>query len=130
MRVKRVNRPRRPRKRDLERVARKFGKLHVKKGDKVKVLAGTGRGEVGKVLEVYKTKNRVLVEGVNMVKRHQRPTQQLQKGGIIEKEAPIHVSNVQVLDIDGKPTRIRRIRTPEGKSVRVAVKTGEPIDKS
>ena len=130
MRVKRVAKPRRPRKKELERVARKYGKIHVKKGDKVKVLAGKDRGKVGKILAVYKTKCRVLVEGVNLVKRHQRPTQQLQKGGIIEKEAPIHISNVQLVDVDGKQTRIRRIRTPEGKSVRMAVKSGEPLDKS
>jgi len=130
MPAKRIQKPRRPRKRELERVARKYGTPHVKKGDKVKVLAGKDRGKVGKILQVYKAKDRVLVEGVNLVKKHQRPTQQLQKGGIIEKESPIHISNVQLVDVDGKQTRMRRIVTPEGKSIRVAVKSGEPIDKS
>jgi large subunit ribosomal protein L24 len=112
-------------------VARKYGKLHVKKNDKVKVLCGKDRGKVGKVLEVYKAKGRVLVEQVNLVKRHQRPTQQLQKGGIIEKEAPVVASNVQlVCSACSRATETRWVRIAEGKRVRVCTKCHEQIDKS
>jgi len=126
---KRNKRARRPRKRELDRVERKYGKLHVKKGDTVKILAGKDKGKEGRILQVLKAKARVLVEGVNQVKRHQKPNQQMQKGGIIEKEASIHISNVQVI-VDGRNTRVKRIRNAEGKSLRVAVSSGEQIDKS
>ena len=126
----RVKRARRPRKRELERVARKYAKLHVKKGDRVVILAGKDKGKEGRILQVLKAKGRVLVEGVNQVKRHQKPNQQMQKGGIIEKEASVHISNVQVVDADGNGTRVKRIRNAEGKTVRVAVRSGEQLDKS
>lgn len=131
MGIKRVAKPRRPRKRELERVERKFGGQHVKKGDKVTVLAGRDRDKTGKVLAVYKAKGRILVEGVNLVKRHQRPTQQLQKGGIIEKESAVAQSNVQlVCGACSERTRARWERTAEGKRVRVCGKCNEQIDKS
>lgn len=131
MSVKKIKRARRPRKRELERVARKYAKLHVKKGDNVRILAGKDRGKEGRVLQVLKAKGRCLVEGINQCKRHQKPNQQMQKGGIIEKEASVHLSNVQVIDTNGRDvTRIKRTRSAEGKSVRVAVKSGEQLDKS
>lgn len=71
--------------------------LHVKKGDTVEVIAGSDRGKQGRVLRVFPKKSRVVVEGVNMIKRHTRPSQKNQKGGILEKEAAIHVSNVRVV---------------------------------
>lgn len=126
----RVATPRRPRKRDLERVAKRFAKLHVRKGDTVKVLLGKDVGKTGKVLEVHKTKGRVLVERVNLVKRHQRPTQRLQKGGIIEKESPIHLSNVQlVCTACNEPTKTHWETLPEGKRLRVCAKCHAQIDK-
>jgi len=125
-----IKRARRPRKRELARVARKFGDLHVKKGDTVKVLTGKDRGKTGKVLEVYKAKGRLLVEGANLVKRHQRPTQQMQKGGIIEKESSLHTSNVLlVCQACNQATRTRWERLSEGKRVRVCRKCSEHIDK-
>lgn len=131
MPAKRVSKPRRPRVRDIERVARKFAKLHVRKGDKVKVLTGKDRGKVGKVLEVHTTKGRVLVERVNLVKRHQRPNQQLQKGGIIEKEAAVHASNVIL--VCGACNQVTKTRWQTlgdgGKRVRVCAKCHEHIDK-
>ncbi len=135
MRGKRISRPRKPRKRVLERLARKFSRKHIRKGDMVKVLTGkyASRGDrrvVGRVLAVYKESDRVLVEGVNIVKRHQRPTQKIAKGGIIEKEAPIHISNVQLVCTKcDSPTRVRRERLADGKRVRVCRKCGEIIDK-
>ena len=99
----------------------------IKKGDKVVVLTGRDSGKTGEVIEVRPTENRALVRGVNLVKRHTRQTQQTQ-GGIITKEAPIHLSNIAVADPkDGKATRVR-FETVDGKKVRVAVKSGEKID--
>lgn len=72
--------------------------MFVKVGDKVKVLAGASKGKEGKVLKTFKEENRVIVEGVNIIKKHQKPTNTNDKGGIIEREAPIHASNVKVLD--------------------------------
>lgn|SRR5699024_7556765 len=103
--------------------------MHVKKGDKVKVLAGKDRGKEGTVLEVYPKKERVLVEGINMVKVHSQPTQENPQGGILNKEAPIHVSNV--LPIDPKTGEATRVgyEIKDGKKVRIAKKSGEPLDK-
>ena len=81
-------------------------KLKIKKGDIVKVIAGNDKGETGRVLRVYPQNMRVLVEGVNVRKRHTRPSQSNQKGGILSKEMPIHYSNVQIVDTDKNPTRI------------------------
>lgn len=103
-------------------------KLHIKKGDMVFVNAGEDRGKTGKVLEVLKSDNRAIVEGLNMVSKHTKPNSQNPQGGIIKKEAGIHISNLQVLDPSkGVPTRIGRRRNAEGKLVRYAKKSGEEI---
>jgi len=95
----------------------------------VVVIAGRDKGARGRVLKVNHESDRVLVEGVNRVKRHQRPTPKIQTGGIIEKEAPIHVSNVMLLDSKSdKPTRVRFTRDKDDKKVRVAAKSGATLD--
>ncbi len=106
-----------------------MAKLHVKKGDKVVVIAGKDKKKTGTVLAVFPKKQRVIVEGVNIVKRHTRPNPQHPEGGIIEKEAPIHVSNVQLVDPKtGQPTRIGYKVLEDGTKVRYAKKSGEVID--
>jgi len=101
-------------------------KLHVKKGDRVVVIAGADKGTKGEVLEVLPKKNRVIIEQVNTVKKHQKPTQD-NPGGIIEKAAPIHISNVMVIDPkSGEPTRVGR-KEVDGKIVRYSKKSGEII---
>ncbi len=100
----------------------------IKKGDKVVVLAGKDRGKQGEVLKVLPKEDRVVVQGVNMVKRHQRATQ-FNAGGIQEKEAALHVSNVAHLDPkDGKPTRVGFKSLEDGRKVRYAKRSGEEID--
>lgn len=103
-------------------------KLHIKKGDTVMVIAGDSKGQQGRVLVVDIEKEKILVEGVNMVSKHTRPTNKTPKGGIITKEAPIHISNLKVIDSSGKPTRVGR-KTDEktNKTVRYSKKTGEVI---
>ena len=104
---------------------------HVRKGDTVVVVAGKERGKRGKVLRVIPEKSRVVVERINMIKKHQRPTQKLRQGGIIEREGAIHLSNVMLVDpTSGKPTRIGMRALADGKKVRVARKSGEIIDKA
>lgn len=104
-------------------------KLHVKKDDNVIVITGKDKGEKGRVIAAYPRENRVLIEGVNMVKRHTRPNQANPQGGIIEREAPIHVSNVMHIDPkSGKPTRIGYKVLDNGKKVRIAKKSGQEID--
>ncbi|WLV24818.1 50S ribosomal protein L24 [Aciduricibacillus chroicocephali] len=103
--------------------------MHVKKGDKVKVLSGKDRGKEGVILEAYPKKDRVLVEGVNMVKKHAKPSQDNPQGGILNKEAAIHVSNVLPIDPKtGEPTRVG-YEVRDGKKVRVSKKSGEVLDK-
>jgi len=104
---------------------------HVRKGDTVVVVAGKERGKRGRVLRVLPESNRVVVERMNMIKKHQRPTQKLRQGGIIEREGSIHLSNVMLLDptID-KPTRIGVRALTDGKKVRLARKSGEIIDRA
>ena len=100
----------------------------IKKGDKVVVLTGRDSGKSGEVIEVRPSENRALVRGVNLVKRHTRQTQTTQ-GGIITKEAPIHLSNIAIADPkDGKPTRVGFKTLADGKKVRVAKRSGETID--
>jgi len=100
----------------------------IKKGDKVVVLTGRDRGRTGEVIEVRPTEVRALVRGVNLVKRHQKQSAQ-QDGGIISKEAPIHLSNIAYADPkDGKPTRIGFKVLTGGKKVRVAKRSGAEID--
>ena len=105
--------------------------IKIRKGDTVKVIAGRDKGKTGRVLEVLNEKERVLVEGVMMMKRHMKanPAKQI-KGGIAEKEATVHVSNVMIVTGDGKPTRVGYKLEGEGASarkVRVARKTGEVL---
>ena len=100
----------------------------IKKGDKVIVLTGRDKGRSGEVIEVRTREARALVRGINMVKRHQKQTAQ-QEGGIISKEAPIHLSNVALADPkDGKPTRIGFKAMPDGSRVRVAKRSGVEIN--
>lgn len=99
----------------------------IKKGDRVVVLAGKDKGRQGAVLRVLPKEDRVVVEGLNMVQRHTRPTQMDPQGGIKNKEAPIHVSNVAIVDSNGKPTRVG-FRVEGDKKVRVAKSTGEVIN--
>lgn len=103
-------------------------KLHIKKGDTVKVIAGNSKGSTGKVLVVYPSENRAIVEGVNKVKKHTKPNPQNTQGGIIEKEASIHISNLMVVDGKGNATRIgRRLDEKTNKLVRYSKKSGEVI---
>ena len=105
--------------------------LHVRRGDLVGVITGRERGKRGKVLRVLTDKNRVVVEHVNMIKKHQRPTQKLRQGGIIEREGPIHLSNVMLVDPQTeKSTRVGVRSLADGKKVRVARRSGEFIDKA
>ncbi len=104
-------------------------KLHVKKDDNVIVITGKDKGKKGRVIAAYPRQNRVLIEGVNMVKKHTRPSQANPQGGIIEQEAAIHVSNVMHIDPkSGQPTRIGYKVLDNGKKVRIAKKSGEVID--
>jgi large subunit ribosomal protein L24 len=98
----------------------------IKKGDRVVVLTGKDKGKTGQVLKVFPKEQRVLVEGLNMVQRHTRPSQGDPQGGIKNKEAPLHVSNVAIADSKGKPTRVG-FRIEDGKKVRFAKTTGEVI---
>jgi large subunit ribosomal protein L24 len=103
-------------------------KLNIKKGDTVMVIAGDSKGQQGRVLVVDNEKEKILVEGVNMVSKHARPTNKTPKGGIIQKEAPIHISNLKVIDGSGKPTRIgRKLDEKTNKMVRYSKKSGEVI---
>jgi large subunit ribosomal protein L24 len=103
--------------------------MHVKKGDKVKVISGKDKGKTGVVLTALPKKERVLVEGVNIVKKHTKPNQANPQGGIVSQEAAIHVSNVMLLDPkSGEPTRVG-YKVEDGKKVRVAKKSGEKLDK-
>lgn len=104
-------------------------KTHVRRGDTVYVLSGKDRGKRGKILRVFPVKGRVVVEGVNVVKRHQRPTRQVMQGGIVEKEAPIHISNVMlVCPRCNRPTRTGRRQLEDGRRVRTCKRCGEVVD--
>lgn len=105
-------------------------KLHVKKEDKVVILAGKDKGKEGKVKEAQPRKDRLIIEGVNMVNRHSKPTQSNPQGGIIRKEAPVHVSNVMlVCPSCKKPTRIQKKELADKSFARSCKKCGELIDK-
>ena len=105
-----------------------MNKLHVKKGDTVIVLAGDDRGKQGRVLSVQLEKQRAIVEGVNIVSKSTKPSAKHPQGGIIKKEAPIHVSNLALVDPKtGKPTRVGYRIDGDGKKVRIAKKSGEEI---
>lgn len=98
--------------------------MKIKKGDKVKVITGAYKGTVAEVIKAMPKENKVIVEGVNMVKKHQKPTQANPDGGIIEKEAPIHVSNVMAYDAKAKEASRIGYKEEKGKKVRVLKKTG------
>ena len=103
-------------------------KVKIRKGDLVKVIAGDSKGQQGKVQEVLVEKNRVVVEGVNLVSKHTKPNAATPNGGIIKKEAALHISNVQLVDPkSGKTTRVGRKLNADGKLVRVAKISGEEI---
>jgi large subunit ribosomal protein L24 len=99
----------------------------IRKGDKVMVLTGRDKGRTGEVFEVRPDENVALVRGINMVKRHQKQTQN-QEGGIVSKEAPVHLSNIAYLGKDGKPTRVGFKIQADGKKVRIAKSSGAEID--
>ncbi len=100
--------------------------MNIKKGMTVRVISGNHRGEEGKVLHVFPKKERIIVEGVNFIKRHTRPSQENPQGGIVEREAAMHISNVMVMH-GGKPTRVGYKKLDDGSKVRIARKTGEEI---
>jgi large subunit ribosomal protein L24 len=103
-------------------------KLHIKKGDTVMVISGESRGQKGRVLEVNRDKSRAIVEAINMVSKHTKPNAKAPQGGILKKEAPIHVSNLMLVDpTSGKPTRIGRKLGDNNKLVRYSKKSGEEI---
>ncbi len=103
-------------------------KFHIKKGDQVYVNAGEYKGQQGRVLEIFREKERAIVEGVNMVSKHTKPNAQNPQGGITKQEAPIHISNLNLIDpSSGKPTRIGRKLNDKNKVVRYSKKSGEEI---
>ena len=103
-------------------------KIYIKKGDTVIVNAGDYKGQQGRVLEVITEKERVVVEGVNMVSKHTKPNAKAPQSGILKKEAPVHVSNLNLIDPkSGKATRIGRKKDDSGKTIRYAKKSGEEI---
>jgi large subunit ribosomal protein L24 len=102
--------------------------MHVVKNDTVKILTGKYSGKIGKVLKVFPHENRVIVEGVNMIKKHTKPSQKNPQGGIVEKEASIHVSNVMVIDPkSNESTRIGYKYLTDGTKVRISKKSGEML---
>jgi len=112
----------------MERKNNKQPKLKIKKGDLVKIIAGDSKGSQGKIVEVLIAKNRVVVEGANMVSKHTKPNAANPNGGIIKQEAALHISNVMLVDPkSGVATRVGRVKNSEGKLVRVAKKSGEEI---
>jgi large subunit ribosomal protein L24 len=112
----------------MERKRNQQPKLHIRRGDTVKVLAGDDRGKEGKVLEVNREKRRALVEGVNMMTKHTKPSAGKPEGGITKVESSIHISNLMLIDpASGKPTRVGRKLNDKGKLQRYSKKTGEII---
>ena len=101
--------------------------MKIKKGDTVQVTTGNDAGKAGRVIKVYLDKDRIIVEGVNIVKKHARPTQDNPQGGIIEKESSIHVSNIMLV-VGGKPTRVGFKSLENGKKVKFAKSTSEVIN--
>lgn len=103
-------------------------KLYIRKGEIVRVIAGESKGSEGKILSIDAKKYKAIVEGINLVSKHTKPNAQYTEGGIIKKEAPIHISNLMVIDPkSGEPTRIGRKKDKKGKSQRYAIKSGEVI---
>lgn len=105
-----------------------MAKFKIKKGDVVKILAGESKGEQGRVIRMIPKMNRVVVEGVNVIKKHQKPNASNPQGGIVEMEAPIHISNVAIVDPStNEATRVGRKADDNGNSVRYAKKSGEVL---
>jgi large subunit ribosomal protein L24 len=105
--------------------------MKIVKNDEVVVIAGNHKGKRGKVLRVFREENKVIVEGVNIIKRHTKPSQLKPEGGIIEKEASIHVSNISLVDPESdKPSRVRNEIDAKGNKKRIAVKSGKEIKKN
>jgi large subunit ribosomal protein L24 len=103
-------------------------KTHIKKGDSVMVITGESKGQKGRILEVDREKTRAIVEGVNMVSKHTKPNSKAPQGGIVKKEAPIHLSNLMLLDpTSGKPTRVGKKLNEKNKLIRYSKKSGEEI---
>jgi len=103
-------------------------KIHVKKGDSVMVITGESKGQKGRVLEVDRDKNRAIVEGVNLVSKHTKPNTKAPQGGILKKEAPVHISNLMLIDpTTGKPTRVGKKLNEKDNLVRYSKKSGEEI---
>jgi large subunit ribosomal protein L24 len=105
-----------------------MAKFNIKKGDKVKVIAGNSRGKISTVLQVITDESKVLVEGVNVISKHQKPTSSTPNGSIVKKEAPINMSNVMIVDASsGLPTRVGRRKSAQGKTERYSIKSGQTI---
>ncbi|MGB0136945.1 MAG: 50S ribosomal protein L24 [Flavobacteriales bacterium] len=104
-----------------------YKRYKVKKGDQVRILAGKNKGEQGEVILVDRKTDRVIVKGYNMITKHNKPTPTEPQGGIEKKEAPIHISNVMVIDNQGNATRVGRRRNDEGKLVRYSKKSGQEL---
>jgi large subunit ribosomal protein L24 len=107
--------------------AEKKHKLHVKTGDTVKVIAGDEKGKTGKVVSVKTKTNKVVIEGINMITKHNKPSAKAPQGGIEKKEAPMHASNVQLVDASGTPVRTGRKLDDKGKLQRFSKKSGDLI---
>ncbi|MFZ4433390.1 MAG: 50S ribosomal protein L24 [Microthrixaceae bacterium] len=101
--------------------------MKIRKGDRVRVLSGKDRGKEGEVIAVHPKTNKVTVEGVNVAKRHQKPTRAMQQGGIIDKVVPIDVSNVALIDSDGRPTRVGYRVDADGTKTRIARRSGGEV---
>ena len=104
-----------------------MSKLHIKKGDTVKVLSGADNGKTGKITSVDREKGRAFVEGINMVSKHTKPSAANPQGGIVKREASVHISNLMVVDSKGQPSRIGRKLNKDGKLVRYSKKSGEVL---
>lgn len=102
-------------------------KIKIKKDDNVLVIAGEHKGSEGKVIKIIKEKNRAIIEGVNMIKKHEKPSAQNPQGGIIEKEAAIHISNLSLVSSEGNATRVGFRFEEDGKKVRFAKKNNEVV---
>jgi large subunit ribosomal protein L24 len=103
-------------------------KLHIRKGDTVMVITGESKGQKGRVLGVDRKKNKAIVEGLNMISKHTKPNSKAPQGGIVKKEAPIHISNLMLIDpASGNPTRIGKRLNQKNKLVRYSKKSGEEI---
>ena len=104
-----------------------MSKLHIKKGDTVKVLSGADNGKTGKIINVDREKGRAFVEGVNLVSKHTKPSAATPQGGIVKREASVHISNLMVVDSKGQASRIGRKLNKDGKLVRYSKKSGEVL---